>query len=1395
MPAALPLAVCLALLAAPAPLRDSPARRVRVLFLGDHGHHQPAARAQSVLAVLARAGIDLTYTDDLGDLDSPTLARYDVLLVYANHTVITAEQERALGAFVAAGKGLVALHCASACFPQSARWVALVGGQFARHQDGIVHTEVCAPDHPVMRGLPALECWDETYVHQQLSADRHVLAERVDGALREPWTWVRDEQQGRVFYTAWGHDERTWSQPAFQALLERGICWAAGDWALALADRRAPFSYQPARVPNYVAGRGAEREATLKPMQAPVSPERSLQSMVVPPGMHVELFAAEPDVVKPIAIAWDERGRLWVAETVDYPNDRDGEGSGHDRIKICEDRDHDGRADRFTVFADRLSIPTSLTFANGGVIVAQAPSMLFLADTDGDDRADVRRELFSGFGTLDTHAGPSNLRYGFDHWIWGSVGYSGFDGRVGGEELHFRQGVFRFKQDGSALEFLTSTTNNTWGLGFSEEGLVFASTANGNPSVHMAIPHRYYERVKGWSASALDTIAETPAFHPITTDVRQVDFHGQFTAAAGHALYTARAFPRKYWNRAAFVCEPTGHLVAELYLEPHGASFLARDGWNLLASDDAWTAPVAAEVGPDAAVWVIDWYNFIVQHNPTPPGFDTGKGNAYQTPLRDKTHGRIWRVVADDARPTAARDLRAASAAELVAMLRDDNLFWRSTAQRLLIERGERAAAPALLDLLRVPQLDELGLDVGAMHALWTLSGLGLAGDPLVLRCLEHQAAGVRRVALEVLPRGERERDALLATRVLQDDAAQVRVAALLALAEMPACEAAGRAVFLLMQEPRNRDDAWVPHAALAAAARHDSGFLQAALESVRGTASQAAPRAENAVANGSFETIVNDGPSAWQRRAYAGQATLDLAAPGRGGGHALRITSADGADTSWCTSVVLERDTDYQLSGWIKTDGVQAIGGAEGALFNVHELQSPQRVMTPAVRGTQDWTRVAVTFHSGSLTHLTINALLGGWGRAQGTAWFDDVRVEQLPAGPWPAGLGRIVRLVTAQYAARGPRDTILDTLAALRGAADDVALAVLDGLLLGWPVGAPLEPFAEDERAAARELADALSIAARARLLGLLDRWHERELAEAIRPAVATSLAARVADAALAAAARVTAAEDLLAIDPAEARVASVVALIDRDSPAELAHGLLDAAAKTASPAVAAAVLARFAHLAPALQSFAIDLMLRREPWTLDLLDAVEKDRVPRATIVAAQWLQLAQHPREAVASRARKLRGSSSSEARAAVIAQLGDVASRPGDAARGRQVFEANCMSCHELMGRGGKIGPALTGVGKRPKAEILTDILDPNRSIEATYQLWTAEQDDGQVLIGRLSAETRTTVELLELNGERHVIARSSLRQLDASNVSTMPEGFEALGAEDLAALLAYLTSP
>ncbi|HVL13874.1 MAG TPA: PVC-type heme-binding CxxCH protein [Gemmata sp.] len=828
--------------------------KLKVLFLGDNAGHRPPDRFKQLQSVFAKRGIEMTYTDKLEDLNAKTLAEYDALVVYANHTKISPEQEKALLDYVEGGKGFVPLHCASYCFLNSPKYVALVGAQFRSHGTGTFRSEVVKPDHPVMKGYQAFSSWDETYVHTKHNTqDRTVLEVRTDGDLKEPWTWVRTQGKGRVFYTAWGHDQRTWGHEGFHNLVERGLRWACGqDPALAggyfdkpemttLAKDAKPFEYVEAKVPFYPPSKkwGVQAEPITK-MQKPLPVEETLQHIVTPKGFEVKVFVTEEKLGgKPIAMNWDEQGRLFVAISLDYPNELQREGQGRDRIVVCEDTDHDGACDKVTTFADNLSIPTSLLPYAGGLIVHQAPHTLFLKDADGDGKADVRQVLLTGWATNDTHAGPSNLRYGFDNWVYGAVGYAGFRGEVGGERTTFRQGFYRFKVEKgekphelkvTKLEFLRSTNNNTWGLCFDEAGNLFGSTANGCPIVHMPIPNRYYEKVRGLTPTTLQNIAPDNHFEPITEKVRQVDWHGGFTAASNIAVYTARTYPPEYWNRTAFISEPTGHLTATMTLHPDGAAYKARYGWNLLASDDEWCAPIDAQVGPDGHVWVIDWYNFIVQHNPTPAGFRTGRGAAYETELRDKTRGRIYRVVYTKAKPEQPLTLKDATPEKLVETLKHHNMTWRLHAQRLLAAQAKPDAVGALLKLLEDKTVDETGNNPAAVHALRALEAAGAldgtneAAAKAVVAALAHGSPAVRSTALAVLPRQDRWFGQIPAT-LASDSDARVRKAYLLALSELPESSVGGEMIARVVAKV-GEIDADARTALTIAATTHGRHFL-----------------------------------------------------------------------------------------------------------------------------------------------------------------------------------------------------------------------------------------------------------------------------------------------------------------------------------------------------------------------------------------------------------------------------------------------------------------------------------------------------------------------------------------------------------------------------------------
>ncbi|MFD2144009.1 DUF7133 domain-containing protein [Mucilaginibacter antarcticus] len=319
--------------------------------------------------------------------------------------------------------------------------------------------------------------------------------------------------------------------------------------------------------------------------------------------------------------------------------------------------------------------------------------------------------------------------------------------------------------------------------------------------------------------------------HVVTKNLRQVDVFNGFTAAAGHNLYTARNFPEEYWNKVGFVNEPTGRVIHRAILEPDGSGFKEKDGWNFLASADEWMGPVQAEVGPDGAVWVSDWYNFIIQHNPTPRGFQNGKGNAYINPLRDRTHGRIYRIVYNGAKPSTITKLDKNQPEQLIAGLQSDNMFWRTTAQRLIVEGGYTQLAQQLFGLVRNRSIDAIGINAPAIHALWTLNGLGLLNGTnaealtVAEEALKHPSAGVRKAALQVLPLTPRSMAAIQQTGLLNDINLNTRLAAFLAIADMPASADMGSFLASAQKVAQNANDYWIKRAIPIAMATHQKGY------------------------------------------------------------------------------------------------------------------------------------------------------------------------------------------------------------------------------------------------------------------------------------------------------------------------------------------------------------------------------------------------------------------------------------------------------------------------------------------------------------------------------------------------------------------------------------------
>lgn len=501
----------------------------------------------------------------------------------------------------------------------------------------------------------------------------------------------------------------------------------------------------------------------------PLAPEEALETFRLPEGFRIELVASEPLITDPVEIAFDATGLLYVAEMEDYP----AEGAPRGRIVVLEDKDGDGRYETGNTFAEGLPYVNGVMPWRNGVLVTSAPDILFLADTTGDRRADIRQVVLTGFALTNPQLRMSSLRYGPDNWIYGAYSRSG--GQRGypqftnhglplrfpddpaadsadiypGTDFRFRPGEFIIKPSGGMSQF---------GLAFDAAGNRF-TVWNNIHLRHVVVDARYpaenpYLNIPSAMASVSDHGDAAPVY---SRAENRLDLHeseiGHFTSACGHSIYTGALFQGPYAG-AVFVCEPVSNLVHADLLTRNGATFTAsrdREGEEFLTSTDSWFRPVNTTVGPDGGLYVVDFYRKLVEHpawiaRADDKGIYTHAGVLQESDfLEGNDRGRIYRIVPEDFQRQhhPKPSLHTADTETLVSALDHPNMWWRTTAQRLLVESGDTTAIVPLIELLDASPSPE-----GKIHALWTLEGLGDRDETLIVEALSDANAAVRKQAV-----------------------------------------------------------------------------------------------------------------------------------------------------------------------------------------------------------------------------------------------------------------------------------------------------------------------------------------------------------------------------------------------------------------------------------------------------------------------------------------------------------------------------------------------------------------------------------------------------------------------------------------------------------------------
>jgi len=510
-------------------------------------------------------------------------------------------------------------------------------------------------------------------------------------------------------------------------------------------------------------------------------PAEALQTMRVAPGFEVTLAASDPGIRQPVTMSFDERGRLWVVQYLQYPEpaglkavsvdqylrtkyDRVPEPpprgpKGADKITICEDTNGDGTADKFTDFVTGLNLASGMALGHGGVFVAQPPYLLFYADKNRDDKPDGDPEvLLSGFGMEDSHAFANSLQFGPDGWLYGAHG-STVTANIRGVE--FQQGIWRYHPLTREFELFCEGGGNTWGVDFNEEGEIIAGTNFGEKIGLHQVQGAYY--VKGFAKHG-------PLHNPHTygyfDHFPMRGFKGGHVTCGG-IVYQGGAFPDQF--EGAYLA---GNLLSSTVywhkLERDGSSWKASFGGPLLESDDSTFRPIDCLTGPDGALYVVDWCDPRASHVDPVDNWDKSNGRVYRVALRSSrgdeahseqpgaTRGKDQSLLTSAA--TKRRfDLAQLASDELVNELTNRNDWFRRTARQILAERRDANIFPRL----RAQTLQQTNGAL-ALQSLWALYVSGGFDDAFAAKTLRHPHPPVRAWTVRLIGDTKKISDELL---------------------------------------------------------------------------------------------------------------------------------------------------------------------------------------------------------------------------------------------------------------------------------------------------------------------------------------------------------------------------------------------------------------------------------------------------------------------------------------------------------------------------------------------------------------------------------------------------------------------------------------------------------
>ena len=1128
----------------------------------------------------------------------------------------------------------------------------------------------------------------------------------------------------------------------------------------------------------------------------PQAPEQERKQFHLPPGFEIELVAAEPDIDKPINMAFDEKGRLWITQSREYPFPAPGDKPAHDAIKVLSDFDATGRAKKITTFADGLNIPIGVYPYRDGAIAYSIPYIYQFRDTHGNGRADTK-ELFLGrFGfEKDTHGMTSSFRRGFDGWLYANHGYNNdsvVTAKDGSSSKMNSGNTYRVKIDGSHVEQFTWGRVNPFGMIFDPLGNIYSSDCETFP---------IYQLLRGGYYPSFGKPDDGLGFAPAMMSHK----HGS-TAIAGIVYYAATNFPKDFQDNI-FVGNVMTCRIDRDSLEAHGSTSLAKERPDFLSCDDPWFRPVDLQLGPDGAIYVADFYNRIIGHYEVP----------LDHPGRDRERGRIWRITyhgtnAPIATPPPALNLAKASVAKLIEQLGNANITIRMLAMNELTDRVGTAAIKPVTTMMQSSRPSTFQ----KIHGLWVLYRLNSLDPKILAAAATDRDRALRVHAMRVLsemPQWSAEQRGLVVGGLNSDDALVERNAAD-ALGQHP--EFKNIRLLLDAREKAAGDDThlfYVLRMALRNQLRPDGNFARLPLPDWSKTD-------EAAIADVSLGVPSAESARFLLRHLQTQSENREVSANYLR--HAARyLPDAETGALADYTREKFTDDLDFQLALFKSVqEGIAQRGGTSNERVRAWAAEIVKRLAESVDEKAQAWHNTPIEGKTNTANPWSIQQ------RASADGDKASAFLSSLPAGETLTGI------------LRSPSFTVPAKLSFFMAGHDGVpgkpALTMNGILLRDADTHAVLAKTYAPRNDLAQPVTWDLSAAAGRRgYLTIVDADSERSyawvavgrfeppvvdlpaadprameqrklgIAEMARtfklPEQQAPLRRWAADMSTDVETRAEAARALLTLD-ADANVPVIAAICANAGESDALREKMARALGEVNSEAARAVVVEALHGAPERLQLKMVLALAGNTEGAEaLLQMTEAGRIsPRFLLQRGLKERLAAVKPVNFNERVDKLtKGLTpvNDQVQKIIDRRRAEFNPAKAGAAPGAKVFAQFCTVCHSIDNQGGAVGPHLDGVGNRGLERLLEDVLDPSRNVDPSFRYSIVTLNDGSLITGLQRREEGAVIVFVDSTGKEISVAKKDIESRVESQSSLMPDNFgEAIPRVDFDNLMAFLLS-